>query len=678
MILLVPTGIKKYSAEPVSMTTTFDQSQFVFVDLDHDGISERIHTFYNLAGNVGMALMAGNVTLGQWNFRGIYQRDCARLFTGDYNQNGFDEIYLFTFVTDSVMLHIMEYAPKPVFIRSDCFITKVGTNLMAPDHAIFPGKVADMNGDGSGDFVFVVTTGFSRQPRNVFMYDVMADSLCRSPESGAFIANIRLSDLDHDGFEEILLSTYAAANFNDDPFPYSDTSCWLMVLDHDLKFLFPPVEFPGPTGSLELVEMKTRDGNYVALGKFSLAAPERQFGKFFLTGTDGRFIREKDITGNDPLFTLGLNPYSHNGDGSKITGMVEYGGFYEIDENLDIEQVSTISFSRRKPSLIDIDRDGTLEIIILDPGHERHTILRENYRFPVSIDFPIQSAVPLFSIKLNGEMPPQLSVQGDQTWKLYNYGINPVYRYRFLVYAGIYMFFLGFILLIRKLYSFQLKKKYETEKKITTLQMSSVKAQMEPHFIMNTINTIGSSIYRQKPDEAYQLLLNFSGMVRSLLLSSDKLTRSLKEEIDFVKNYLDLEKTRFSEVFIYKIRQEEGIDPNIIIPKMIIQLHTENALKHGLLPKKNGGLLEISVTKYMEDLVITITDNGIGRNRASRNLSQSTGKGMKILGQLFETYNKYNKNHLRQEVIDLFDDAGNPAGTKVKIFVPLDFNAGIY
>ena len=191
---------------------------------------------------------------------------------------------------------------------------------------------------------------------------------------------------------------------------------------------------------------------------------------------------------------------------------------------------------------------------------------------------------------------------------------------------------------------------------------------------MNTINTIGSSIYRYKPDEAYNLLLNFSGMVRSLLISSDKLTRSLREELDFVKNYLELEKSRFSEVFNFSINEDEAISDAAIIPKMIIQLHVENALKHGLLPKKSGGILAINISSEAEYLKIIITDNGIGRNLASKNMSQSTGKGMKILGQIFETYNKYNRIPLRQEITDLSDDGGNPAGTKVEIYIPLDFN----
>ena len=98
VILLVPLGLKKYTAEQVAMSTNFDQSRMIFADLDHDGTSERIQTFFNLAGNVGIALVAGNVTLGQWNFKGIYQPDCSRIMTGDYNGNGSDEIYIFTLV----------------------------------------------------------------------------------------------------------------------------------------------------------------------------------------------------------------------------------------------------------------------------------------------------------------------------------------------------------------------------------------------------------------------------------------------------------------------------------------------------------------------------------------------------------------------------------------------------
>jgi two-component sensor histidine kinase len=678
VLLVIPQRINKYYAEVVNASVSFDRNQVVYYDLDQDGVSERVHTFFNVAGNVGIAIYGNEITLGQWNFKGIYQVDSPRIMFGDYDHDKLSEIYIFTLVEDSVMLHIMEYSTKPAFLLRDRFITKVGKNMMNPDHRILPGEVTEMNEDGFADLVFAINSGFSRQPRNVFIYDIKNDSLVKSPESGAFIGNMKLCDMNGDNYTEILLSTYAASNFNQDPFVYTDTSCWMMALDHKLHFIFPPPEFPGAAGSLELAVIKNIKGLPFILGKYAIASPMRHAARLFLAGPDGNIIRERKINVDEVYFKMGLLHSSLNRKNDAITGIVENTGFFEINSELEIKPLKEIKYSRWSPSVIDLDNDGQNEVIALSPGHENHVIFRNDLTQPVIIDMPVQSTVPLFSVKLNGHHPPQLSVQGDQDWKLYDYGINPVWRYRFLIWLAVYLSVLIFILIIRKLYSFQLKKRYETEKKISTLQLSSVKAQMEPHFIMNTINTIGSSIYRQKPDEAYQLLLNFSGMVRSLLLSSDKLTRSLKEELDFVKNYLDLEKTRFSEVFSYTIQEDESISPESIIPKMIIHLHAENALKHGLLPKKTGGLLEIGISRSQDDLLITITDNGIGRNMAATNISQSTGKGMKIMSQLFETYNKHNKKQLRQEIIDLFDDDQNPAGTQVKVFVPMDFNPEIY
>jgi two-component sensor histidine kinase len=678
IILFVHTGLKKYTARQVAMSTHFDKIHVQFADLNHNGQSEKILTFLNDSGNAGIGLIDGLTTLGQWNFRGIFKEKCPRIMIGDYDQDTIDELYIFTLVNDSVMLHALNCSRNPELVIHDRLITVIGKNLMAPDYLFFPGAVTDMTGDGSGDLVFAITAGHSKQPRNVFIYDIVNDSLSISPKSGAFIGKMTMENLDEDRFPEILLSTYASSNFNDIPFAYSDTSSWLMLLDHDLSFLFPPVEFPGPAGGLHLQTIETSQGEKRLFYEAVYTPLGIQKKKWCIADSHGKLINEKIIESEDPGYLIApmRRPISFPSD--KILAILENDGFYQINTSLEFKKISKAKFSGWSPDFIDIDQDGTEEFILLNPDHKKHVIYRNNFSHPVELDFPIQSTNPLFSIKLNGDNPPQLSVQGDQVWKLFEYGINPVYRFRFLIWIGIYLAVLSFILIIRELYSFQLKKKYETEKKITRLQLSSIKAQMEPHFIMNTINTIGSSIYRQKPDEAYNLLLNFSGMVRSLLLSSDKLTRSLKEEIDFVKNYLELEKTRFTEVFSFEVSIGESVNLDSIIPKMIIQLHAENALKHGFLPKKSGGLLDISVVKEGDYLLITITDNGIGRNLASKNISQSTGKGMKILAQFLETYNKHNKLSLRQEITDLTDEAGNPAGTQVKIYVPVDFNAGIF
>lgn len=676
VVLFVPLGLQKYTAKEVEMITAFDKTQFLFADLDHDGVSERVHTFINVAGNAGLSVREGENAMGQWNYKGIWQPKTHRLMIGDFNHNGLDEIYLFTLVNDSIMLHAVEYDIKPTPFIDHRFIALVGKNLQDPDILILPGKVTDMTGDGFGDLVFAVNAGFSKYPRNVFIYDIVADSLKVSPTSGAFI-NVNhsswLYDLNEDGFDEIMLHTYASDNFMSAPIPYSDSSAWIMVLDHELNFLFPPVEFPGMTGSVQIFPLKSSDGTMLIWGKYSHSNPFIEYSSIFLADLNGSIVKERKFLLDDPFFHVGSFLYDNN----KIKGYEEHIGFVQINEALEINKISNLALSMRSPELLDIDQDGMNEIIILKPGQQKHQILRNDFFHPVDLDFPLQSENIAFSVKLNGKNPPQLSVQGDQVWKLFDYGINTVYRLRFLIYTGIYLIILAFITLIRQLYAVQLKKRYETERKIAGLQLASVKTQMEPHFIFNVINSIGSSIYQEKKDEAYNLVIRFSNMVRYLLSTSDQLYRTLNDEVEFVRNYLELEKQRFPEIFDYEISIDEDLDLEKPVPKMIIQLHAENAIKHGLRPKKEKGKIAIHIQSGDAFLVITIKDNGIGRQASAKSTSDSTGKGMKLLQQLFDTYNKHNPVPLKQEITDLYDENQHPAGTLITVYIPIDFNTEI-
>ena len=679
VILLVPMGLKKYRAGLVEMTTQFDKSQFCFADLDHDGYSERIHTFFNEAGNVGVVIRLKGIPDEQRNFRGIYQDKSPRFILGDYDNDGKDEVYLFTLVDDSVMLQAIRISANLEHFIQNRFIAKLGKNLKDPDFFILPGGVTDMTGDRAGDLVFGINTGFSRYPRNVFIYNIQKDTLMSSPKSGAFLGSLYLENLDEDPFSEIILNTSATDNFNDVSIPYSDSSSWLMVLDHDLDFMFPPVEFPGRTGNVYIIPVKTgANGDPVLVGSAKYFPSGIPQGKMFTFDSKGRILQEEILMAGDPMIPTYIHRAIKGWEEDKMIGALELSGFYEIDTGFNIKKVSSVKFSRRAPDFMDIDMDGEDEIILLAPSQKVHIILRNNFGHPVEFDFPIQSTNPIFSVKLNGEDPPQFSVQGDLEWKLYDYGINPVYRFRFLIYLGIYMLALGFIGIIRNLYAIQLKRRYETERKIASLQLSGIKAQMEPHFIFNVINSIGSTIYQEKKEEAYQLVLRFSSMVRSMLSSSDKLHRTLHEEIEFVTNYLELERQRFPELYTYSVRIDDDVDRELLIPKMILQLHAENAIKHGLRPMGINGVLEIEISRLRDYLVITIKDNGIGRHAASRLKSQSTGKGMKILEQLYETYNKFNAKPITQEITDLVDEQGKPAGTLVKIRVPVEYNESIY
>jgi LytS/YehU family sensor histidine kinase len=215
--------------------------------------------------------------------------------------------------------------------------------------------------------------------------------------------------------------------------------------------------------------------------------------------------------------------------------------------------------------------------------------------------------------------------------------------------SGFYLFVFAFILLIRRIQRVQLQQKFKAEKRMAELQLLSLRNQMDPHFTFNVLNTIGAAILQNKNEESYNLLLKFSKMIRTTVSSSDQICRSLQEELDFVKNYLDLQLIRCNGCFKFTIDVDKHIDPLQPLPKMILQTYVENALKHGLIPKKSGGLLKISAIKENGRISLTIEDNGVGRQQAQINGTLSTGVGLKIMRQYYELLNRNNQFHITEE-----------------------------
>ena len=140
----------------------------------------------------------------------------------------------------------------------------------------------------------------------------------------------------------------------------------------------------------------------------------------------------------------------------------------------------------------------------------------------------------------------------------------------------------------------------------------------------------------------------------------------------FVENYLDLEKLRYKDKFIYKITISDNVDHNWRIPKMVLQTYVENSIKHGLRHKETGGLLTIHIKANNKQLELSIEDNGIGRKKAAEVSTGSTGKGLGIMEHYFTLFNKYNDTKIRHEIIDL-TDAGVAIGTRVVVTIPRGF-----
>jgi anti-sigma regulatory factor (Ser/Thr protein kinase) len=216
-------------------------------------------------------------------------------------------------------------------------------------------------------------------------------------------------------------------------------------------------------------------------------------------------------------------------------------------------------------------------------------------------------------------------------------------------------------------------EKVITEKKLTELEMQALKAQINPHFVFNCLNSIKGFIFDRDYKQADKYLDKFSELMRSTIDNSDAAIISLQNEISYLDNYLQLEKLRFEDKFNYSIEVGAGIDKEkYFVPAMLLQPYVENAIRHGMRFLENKkGQIDIKIFTENNSLVCEIDDNGIGREKAAALKSnmhiEYQGRGMNISRRRAELYN------IQQELTDKKDQAGQAAGTTVTVKIPLDF-----
>ena len=132
----------------------------------------------------------------------------------------------------------------------------------------------------------------------------------------------------------------------------------------------------------------------------------------------------------------------------------------------------------------------------------------------------------------------------------------------------------------------------------TQLEMQALRAQMNPHFIFNSLNSINRFILKKQSSEATEYLTKFSRLIRMILNSSANTSVSLAEDIEALKLYLELESLRFEEKFNYNIQYEPDLDIDFIqVPPMLLQPYIENAIWHGIMHKAGKGHLDIMISQ---------------------------------------------------------------------------------
>jgi tetratricopeptide (TPR) repeat protein len=225
------------------------------------------------------------------------------------------------------------------------------------------------------------------------------------------------------------------------------------------------------------------------------------------------------------------------------------------------------------------------------------------------------------------------------------------------------------ILLIRQ-------NKIKTKQRTVILEQKLLRSQMNPHFIFNSMASIQDFIISKDPRSAANYLSRFAGLIRNILDASIDETILVRKEIETIDHYLHLQKVRLEEKFDFVITKNEVFDDDRFrIPSLLIQPFVENAIEHGIRHKPEKGLVKVEFLLRDHWLTIIVEDDGVGRAKA-REFEELKRKdhasvSTNLIQERLRILNKKSRCKISLEIRDLYDEAGNAAGTRVEIVVPV-------
>lgn len=221
-----------------------------------------------------------------------------------------------------------------------------------------------------------------------------------------------------------------------------------------------------------------------------------------------------------------------------------------------------------------------------------------------------------------------------------------------------------------------LQKSYE--KKLSDSELQALRAQMNPHFLFNCLNSINSFIIKNEQEQASEYLSKFSMLIRKVLSNSKSSKVTLANELEALELYIEMEALRFGNSFEHAINIGEHVEKDYLeIPPLIIQPYVENSIWHGLMHKTNGqGKLVVDIQQEEDMLICTIQDNGVGREAASAIKSKQgaikrKSFGMNITKERLEHINEKHKETSHVEISDLKSESGAALGTRVIIKIAI-------
>lgn len=243
----------------------------------------------------------------------------------------------------------------------------------------------------------------------------------------------------------------------------------------------------------------------------------------------------------------------------------------------------------------------------------------------------------------------------------------------FILIFVLLLFGIGFLIYNR----LQLKKTLTLQKELAEYEQKALHLQMNPHFVFNCLGSISSFIVQNGTDSAIKYLAKFSKLMRLTLEYSKESLIPIDKEIESLQNYLELEQLRFNNKFTFEITKSNTIEDDMALPSLLLQPFVENAIIHGLVPKKAPGNIFISFAIQNKSLVCTVTDNGIGYHQ-SRALKQNSvvihkSMALDITKKRLEMMEAFTSKAAQVTIDEIKDENNNILGTKVILHLPIQY-----
>ncbi len=234
-------------------------------------------------------------------------------------------------------------------------------------------------------------------------------------------------------------------------------------------------------------------------------------------------------------------------------------------------------------------------------------------------------------------------------------------------------FALGFIFIFFLFY--KQSKQHQLKRQQVDLELKALRAQMNPHFVFNCLNSIYQCIQMEDPQKAGDYLLKFSFLLRRILENSFKRWVSLEEEIHMLKAYLDLEQFRSSDKFTHEMIIDDQLDTQEVSTLMLItQPFVENSIWHGFKRDQRDCKVTIHYFQQKESLCISVRDNGqtiIDENSRSTSAAKRLSLGTALVQDQLRAVSELEKGHTEIKTEDFFDSEGVRIGREVRIYLPL-------